>query len=456
MADPVAIIITSRLNSSRIPHKPFAEIAGRRAMEWQLDFLRRSGYPITAALPAGAGDDPLAKAYSALGVDVLRGHDDSPLHRLAWAAEQVKADHVVRVTSDDLLLDPELLKEMVEQHIHSVAGYTYSPAGPQGGTAEVMSESSLRVAAKLRDGQAVEYVSSALKESGAKIHAYLPHPQYRHPFRLVLDWPEDLTVLRILFSHVARSYDGGFSLSDAIQFMRSSRNAYVAAINAQPQVTVYTSCFNQERYVRRAMESVAQQEGVRWEYLVYDDHSGDDTLNIGNTVPEEIMEWYSGLPEDKRRAVSIFRNENNLGLPATCNRAIARARGKYLIRLDADDEMLPGALAALVSTMRGLGDAAALFSRYETIDAEGRVMERETENTDEHPGMCLLLTRAANDVRYREGLQHYEGVEFMKRFKARYHVAHSQQVTWRYRKHGASKSAVQTPEREAVRRELAS
>ena len=127
-----------------------------------------------------------------------------------------------------------------------------------------------------------------------------------------------------------------------------------------------------------------------------------------------------------------------------------------LIRLDADDEMLPGALAALVSTMRGLGDAAALFSRYETIDAEGRVMERETENTDEHPGMCLLLTRAANDVRYREGLQHYEGVEFMKRFKARYHVAHSQQVTWRYRKHGASKSAVQTPEREAVRRELAS
>ena len=181
MNEPVAIVITSRLNSSRIPHKPFAEIAGRRALEWQLDFLRRSGYPITAAIPAGAGDDPLAKAYSALGVDVLRGYDDSPLHRLAWAAEQIKAQHVIRVTSDDLLLDPELLKEMVEQHLSSMAGYTYSPAGPQGGTAEVMSVAALREAVKIREGS-VEFVSSALKESGAKVHAYLPHPQYRHPF----------------------------------------------------------------------------------------------------------------------------------------------------------------------------------------------------------------------------------------------------------------------------------
>ena len=81
------------------------------------------------------------------------------------------------------------------------------------------------------------------------------------------------------------------------------------------------------------------------EIIVWDDASTDST-------PTVMMDWYSSLPEDRRRMVRLIRNEENLGLPASCNKVLALARGKYILRLDSDDALEEGALTKMIQAMK--------------------------------------------------------------------------------------------------------
>jgi glycosyltransferase involved in cell wall biosynthesis len=87
--------------------------------------------------------------------------------------------------------------------------------------------------------------------------------------------------------------------------------------------------FNRVNTIRRAVESVLEQDGVCLELVVVDDGSTDETAEVLRGI------------EDQR--LQLVRQENQ-GVSAARNRGIAESAGQWLALLDSDDEWLPGKL----------------------------------------------------------------------------------------------------------------
>lgn len=92
-----------------------------------------------------------------------------------------------------------------------------------------------------------------------------------------------------------------------------------------PTVSVIVPCYNQGIYLDEAIESVLAQTYPNFEIIIVDDGSDDPT-----TI--EILRDY------RRERTRVIRTENR-GVVNARNTAIARARGKYILPLDADDRI---------------------------------------------------------------------------------------------------------------------
>ena len=83
--------------------------------------------------------------------------------------------------------------------------------------------------------------------------------------------------------------------------------------------------WNVATYLPAAIESILSQTFTRFEFIIIDDASTDDSW--------KIIKKYTRL--DKR--IRAYKNKINLGVSLTSNIAIAHARCQYLARMDADD-----------------------------------------------------------------------------------------------------------------------
>ena len=98
---------------------------------------------------------------------------------------------------------------------------------------------------------------------------------------------------------------------------------------SEPLFSIVIACYNQEAFVRRAVQSALAQEHPSKEVIVIDDGSCDRTPDILDDFGKSIL------------AVKLPVNR---GAVAARNHGAARARGKYLVFLDGDDVLMPWAL----------------------------------------------------------------------------------------------------------------
>ena len=413
-----------------MPGKVMADIGGRPALSILLQHARRAGYPVAVAIPAGHADDPLVDLAAQSKVSFYRGQDDSPLHSIRCAARELGPwDHVIRCTTDDVLLDPDLLRAQVNAHLAADADYTYCADCPEGVAAEVVSAKLLDRCAEECAGP-VEYCSHEFRRHAEKVLRWQPPEPYRHRYRLTLDWPEDLTVLRVVFSALAEP----FTTLDVLNLLRHKRNWYLARLNAVPDVSVWTCCHNQSRYLDQCMDSVVKQSGVEWEYVVVDDGSTDETAAT-------MLAWYTRQPEDVRRRVRLVRFDPNRGLPGASNAALSWLRAPRVVRVDSDDFLLPGALQRMVRAHEKAGKGV-LFTDYLRCSAEGVIESTPETNDERHPGCCIMDRQAAIETGFDESLAHYEGREFMGRFVPRFGEAGLREPLWVYRRNPEGKTLV--------------
>jgi len=81
----------------------------------------------------------------------------------------------------------------------------------------------------------------------------------------------------------------------------------------QPIISVIVAAYNQERYLTRCLRSLLAQSFARdkFEIVVINDGSTDHSANVLKEFSDEIV---------------LITNESNIGLPASLNKAIRRAR----------------------------------------------------------------------------------------------------------------------------------
>ncbi len=128
-----------------------------------------------------------------------------------------------------------------------------------------------------------------------------------------------------------------------------------------PLVSVICTCYNHEKYITEALESVARQTYGRVELVVIDNASTDESLS-------RIEEFCKDRPE-----VRFIANTLNEGLCRAFNRGLGMTTGQYLIDLSADDVLLPHRIERQVAFFENLPDRyGVIFSNARYLDPHGR------------------------------------------------------------------------------------
>jgi glycosyltransferase involved in cell wall biosynthesis len=105
--------------------------------------------------------------------------------------------------------------------------------------------------------------------------------------------------------------------------------------------------YNDEKYIADAVNSVLNQSYKDFEFIIIDDHSTD-------TAPSIL----SGF-KDKR--LKVYRNQKNLGISKSRNRALKLVKGKYIFFTDSD----------CIADKNWLKEGLKAFKRYNCLGLEG-------------------------------------------------------------------------------------
>lgn len=123
--------------------------------------------------------------------------------------------------------------------------------------------------------------------------------------------------------------------------------------------TIVTASYNYGRYIGECLESVANQKGVTLEHLVMDAGSKDDTAAVVSRFPH-----------------ASFFQEPDKGMCDGINKGFRRAKGKWVMWLNADDKLKPGALLAVREFMESHDVADVIYGAWDFVDAEGKFERR--------------------------------------------------------------------------------
>lgn len=119
-------------------------------------------------------------------------------------------------------------------------------------------------------------------------------------------------------------------------------------------VSIITPCYNSEKFLDECISSVLNQTYQNWEMLIVDDNSSDNSSILINS--------YSKKDE---RIKPLYLNDN-IGAAMARNKAISKAKGKYLAFLDSDDVWLPKKLEVQTNFMKK-NNCSFVFSSYSVI-----------------------------------------------------------------------------------------
>jgi len=148
-----------------------------------------------------------------------------------------------------------------------------------------------------------------------------------------------------------------------------------------PAVTVLTAVRNGARYLPATIESVQKQTFADWEYIIVDDASDDRTLGI-------VEEFQRGDPR-----LRLLRRTTSGGPYTAANDGLRVARGKYVVRTDADDLSTPDRIEKQLRFLSAHPEYRACVSYWQGFN-EGGVIPHTVTPVPDNPRVfrwALLL-----------------------------------------------------------------
>ncbi|WP_312185340.1 glycosyltransferase [Sphingobacterium sp.] len=202
-----------------------------------------------------------------------------------------------------------------------------------------------------------------------------------------------------------------------------------------PLVSVYITNYNYEKYIKQSIESVLSQTLQDFELIIIDDGSIDNSRNI--------IEGYRDNPK-----VKIIYQQNK-GLNVTNNIALRVCKGKFIMRLDADDFLEITALEKMSDILASDENLGLVFPDYYLVDELGKITEEfrrhnfqdEVSLLDQAAhGACTMIRVSflRNLGGYNESFSCQDGYELWVKFTAAHKVVNITEPLFSYRRHGSN------------------
>ena len=227
----IIAIIQARMASTRLPNKVLADLGGQSVLARVVRRASRAQFidRIVVATTNRPEDDAIVRACAPLGVACYRGKDEDVLDRYHRAAELHGADVVVRVTSDNPLLDPEVADRVIGIFLARCPDYASNSVVhtyPLGLDVEVMMASSLAQAwREAREDYQRAHVTPYFYQNPEWFRIVpVRYHEDLSAWRWTVDYPEDLDFVREVYRR--------FGNND-----RFSWNAVRRLLEAEPWLT---------------------------------------------------------------------------------------------------------------------------------------------------------------------------------------------------------------------------
>jgi glycosyltransferase involved in cell wall biosynthesis len=210
-----------------------------------------------------------------------------------------------------------------------------------------------------------------------------------------------------------------------------------------PLVSAIVLCYNQGKYVRECLDSVAIQKYPNLELIVNDDASSDNSAAL-------IENWLTS----NKLPFRFLRSQKNQGLCRSLNNALSQAKGKYIAGIAADDIWLPGKLIKQVEMMEQLPErVGVIYTDAFRIDEGGGLLEgrfiqtyrcfKEMPTGDIYqtlwggnfiPAMTTLIrAKCFTEVGLYDESLYYEDWDMWLRIARRFAFAYGAEVSAKYR-----------------------
>ena len=153
---------------------------------------------------------------------------------------------------------------------------------------------------------------------------------------------------------------------------------------ADPLVSVITTVYNCERYIKASLESIIAQDFTNFEIILVNDGSTDRTWEIAQNF--------------KDNRIIFCDNKENKKIPIRRNEAINRSVGKYIAIHDGDDISLPDRLSKEVVFMEEHENIFCIGSYALKIDTDDILQGFMVYPPSTHNEIVMLLQRGVNPI----------------------------------------------------------
>lgn len=197
-----------------------------------------------------------------------------------------------------------------------------------------------------------------------------------------------------------------------------------------PLVSVVVGCFNGERFLQEALESVFAQEFDSYEVIFVDDGSTDGSAEIARSFP-----------------VHYIRQENQ-GVATARNAGLTVARGEFVTFLDADDVFVSSRLGVQASYLLDHANVGCVLGRQDWLFEDGHSAAELSYDPiyGELGGIQLITAMVRRDVMQQLGgfdptFRNAEDRDLLLRMRERgIEIVVLSHLVLRKRVHGTNKS----------------
>lgn len=171
------------------------------------------------------------------------------------------------------------------------------------------------------------------------------------------------------------------------------------------KVDVIIPVFNGSQYLKECLDSIESQTYREIHLIIVDDYSDDDSI--------EIIHQYQ---QRSACQVTLLKNDKNMGVSYSRNRALKYLEGQYVTFIDADDVLKPHHLATLVNCLKSSPARMAVTGGGSHLIINPKNIKR-TKTYAFSDGLCEILGARGvegylwNKMFYAEDLQR-SGIEF--------------------------------------------
>ena len=132
---------------------------------------------------------------------------------------------------------------------------------------------------------------------------------------------------------------------------------------SQIKLSVLMAVYNAEKYLKESIESVLRQTYTKFEFIIINDGSSDNTQDILNEF----------LEQDDR--IILVNQEENIGLTKSLNKGLSYVSGDYVVRQDGDDLSMEKRFEVFINYEKTNHDVIVYSTPSYLIDNESNILK---------------------------------------------------------------------------------